>query len=185
MYVIPFWSYRDVGGRFLIKNWITDRQVIVSSHELDLLEAISEDRRTDHPGAADAIAIYRNAEIVFDDVAAAEQWYSHIESTWQTAAAKVDQIELTNRCPYACKMCPRTLDMTRPLGDLPLALFERVIGQLSGRQEYVALHHFGESLVHPQIASAVAIATKQGIRTGLSCKPDHCSRVMMLDQRSS
>lgn len=171
MYVIPFWSYRDVGGRYLIKNWMTDRQIVVSSHDLDLLEAVSGDRSVGHTGVHDAIAMYRDAEIVFDDAAAAERWYAHMESTWQSGSVKVDQIELTNRCPYACKMCPRTFDMTRPLGDLSLSLFERLMTQLQGRQQYVALHHFGESLVHPQIADAVALATAQGISTGLSCNP--------------
>jgi radical SAM protein with 4Fe4S-binding SPASM domain len=83
----------------------------------------------------------------------------------------VDQIELTNRCPYSCKMCPRTLAMNRSLGDMSLDLFERIIEQLSGRQSYVGLHHFGESLLHPGLAQAVAVAREKGLRTGLSCNP--------------
>jgi radical SAM protein with 4Fe4S-binding SPASM domain len=108
---------------------------------------------------------------VFADPADADRWLSDAMGPARSGTPVVDQVELTNRCPYTCQMCPRTTSMRRPLGSMSMALFERVVEQIAGVQNYTALHHFGESLLHPEIDAAVRIGLRHGVRTGLSCNP--------------
>jgi radical SAM protein with 4Fe4S-binding SPASM domain len=63
------------------------------------------------------------------------------------------------------------MKMERSLGNMDLELFKHIIEQISGQQQYVALHHFGESLVHTGLAKAIEIAGRNGLDTGLSCNP--------------
>ncbi len=86
-------------------------------------------------------------------------------------------IELTNRCPMRCVMCPRTRHMTRKQGMMDVALFEKIADELisvnpdyrSGR--LVWLHHFGESLLHPEFDRCIIYARGRGLDTGLSINP--------------
>ena len=86
-------------------------------------------------------------------------------------------IELTNRCPMKCVMCPRTNHMTREQGFMDIRLFKKIIDELSGtnasfhNDKVVWLHHFGESLLHPQFDSFIRYAADKEIRTGLSVNP--------------
>ncbi|GFK94173.1 S-adenosyl-L-methionine-dependent 2-deoxy-scyllo-inosamine dehydrogenase [Fundidesulfovibrio magnetotacticus] len=87
-------------------------------------------------------------------------------------------IELTNHCPMRCVMCPRTHAMTRPKGVMEFALFREVVDQLVAQapkgllaSQPVWLHHFGESLLHPELDRCVAYAESRGLRTGLSLNP--------------
>ena len=86
-------------------------------------------------------------------------------------------IELTNRCPMKCVMCPRTRNMTRDLGDMAYDLFAKVIDELlSENPDYrgihpVWLHHFGESLLHPEFDRFIKYAASRGVSTGLSINP--------------
>jgi radical SAM protein with 4Fe4S-binding SPASM domain len=165
-YVSLFWSYRIGGETCVFTNWLTRRSVETPAATLDDLEAI-------HRGACAGVADERihDLGIVFESAEQASASYEAMERQWQVAFPSIDQIELTNRCPYTCGMCPRTEFMDRPLGDMPLSLFESIIGQISGFQQYVALHHFGESLVYPRLPSAVQMACRMGVQTGLSCNP--------------
>jgi len=94
-------------------------------------------------------------------------------------------IELTNRCPMKCVMCPRTYHMTRDQGFMDIALFKKIIDELAEvnvsfhNDRVVWLHHFGESLLHPQFDSFIRYATEKDIRTGLSVNP------MMLNESTS
>lgn len=86
-------------------------------------------------------------------------------------------IELTNHCPMKCVMCPRTQHMTRELGYMDFAVFQSVIDQMivdnpqhtSGK--LVALHHFGESLMHREVDRFIAYAEGKGVSTVLSVNP--------------
>jgi len=86
-------------------------------------------------------------------------------------------IELTNKCPMKCVMCPRTKNMTRPQGFMDYWLYKRAIDELVSRNpEYVDnrlvwLHHFGESLLHPRFGDCIAYAASKGVRTALSINP--------------
>jgi radical SAM protein with 4Fe4S-binding SPASM domain len=63
-------------------------------------------------------------------------------------------IETTSRCNLACRMCPRC-DMRRVAQDMDPALFRSLIDQIAPRDagahvRFIALHWFGEPLLHPQ-----------------------------------
>lgn len=77
------------------------------------------------------------------------------------------QIEATNACNLDCPMCPRQ-EMTRPIGYMEPSLFRKIIDE-AGRVDHIWLHHFGESLLHPELAEMVKYAKDAGIRqVGLS-----------------
>src|SRR5262245_44740144 len=60
----------------------------------------------------------------------------------------IDNIELTNRCPMRCIMCPRTEHMTRAQGYMSFDVFKRVIDEFvtvnpeAARTRGAFLHHF-------------------------------------------
>ena len=89
----------------------------------------------------------------------------------------VFNIEITNRCPLRCVMCPRTNDMTRSQGHMDFDLFRSIIDELVllnptwSETVPVRLHGFGESLVHPQFDRFIQYAENQGVRTCLSINP--------------
>lgn len=77
-------------------------------------------------------------------------------------------VELTNHCNQRCTFCPRQ-ELTRPLGFLPRALFERVARECAGRDTMLWLHFLGEPLLHPEAADFVRLARSVGVRRiGLS-----------------
>ncbi len=80
---------------------------------------------------------------------------------------EIYNIEATNCCPMNCIMCPRQF-MKRDLGHMDQKLFEKIIDQLKGFTDTLALHHFGESLICPNIDKMIKYASKKGIRTTLS-----------------
>ncbi len=84
---------------------------------------------------------------------------------------RVYQIELTNHCPMVCNTCPRTEDMTRPLGHMEARLFRKIIDETRWYTGKVILHHMGESLVHPEIGDLIRYATDRGLKTHLSVNP--------------
>lgn len=83
----------------------------------------------------------------------------------------VFQIELTNHCPMTCQMCPRTHAMERPLGYMSQEVFHQIIDQAAQGTSDVFMHHFGDSLLHPQLGELIRYATDHGIRTFLSANP--------------
>ncbi|MDA8092879.1 MAG: radical SAM/SPASM domain-containing protein [Betaproteobacteria bacterium] len=96
------------------------------------------------------------------------------------------QIELTNECPFRCVMCPRTKHMTRATGRMDFHLFRKIIDELATiRPDYartqppIWLHHFGESLIHPQFGEFIRYAKSHGIPTAMSINP------LMLNERIS
>ncbi|MBP2233372.1 radical SAM protein with 4Fe4S-binding SPASM domain [Azospirillum agricola] len=89
----------------------------------------------------------------------------------------VFNIELTNRCPFKCVMCARTNNMTRLQGVMDFALFRKIIDEYVDANPKRAassecwLHHFGESLVHPDFDRFIAYASARGVFTALSLNP--------------
>lgn len=83
----------------------------------------------------------------------------------------VFQIELTNHCPMTCQMCPRTHVMERPLGYMSAEMFQRIVDQAAGGTAKVFMHHFGDSLLHPELGTLIRYATDRGILTYLSANP--------------
>lgn len=63
--------------------------------------------------------------------------------------------------------------MEREVGFIDIGLFRRIIDEVSGfsepvRGKEIELFHFGESLLHPQIASLAGYASAKGLNTVLS-----------------
>jgi hypothetical protein len=69
-------------------------------------------------------------------------------------------IETTSRCNLNCRMCPRR-DMRRPAQDMSPELFARLVAQIAEYGEsvrFLALHWFGEPLLHPRLLDFIALA---------------------------
>lgn len=99
----------------------------------------------------------------------------------------IDQVELTNICPMQCVMCPTgTGRMTRKKANMSEELFARVVNEAAAapRMKPLTLHNLGESLLHPQLASFVALAGAQGLQTELAGNPGHLplDRYLALEQ---
>jgi radical SAM protein with 4Fe4S-binding SPASM domain len=84
---------------------------------------------------------------------------------------EVYQIELTNHCPMACVMCPRTNRMTRELGYIDESLFNCIIDEASEFSSRIFFHHFGDSLMHPKLGEFIRYANQRNIKTFLSANP--------------
>ena len=74
------------------------------------------------------------------------------------------EIEVTNRCNEDCIMCPRH-QLTRPFGNLPMSLLEKILDEVKGHVELINLFHFGEPLIHPQLAEMVRRCKDSGAHT--------------------
>jgi MoaA/NifB/PqqE/SkfB family radical SAM enzyme len=128
-------------------------------------------------GDAEVVARLRDKRVVFDSHEDAEEALDRAVLASSPARVPfVDQIELTNVCPFRCQFCPRGVEgkMKRPTGKMAFALFERILAQLhpeQARWRPVELHHLGESLVHPELPRFVAAAARRGLPTELSCNP--------------
>lgn len=94
--------------------------------------------------------------------------YSH-QKIISPAIPMIQNIEATNACGMNCIMCPRKY-MKRKIGFMNLELFERILKQLKGNTR-LALHHFGDPLLHPQIGKLIEICHKYGIKASLSTNP--------------
>ena len=76
-------------------------------------------------------------------------------------------IETTNRCNLACIMCKRN-SMTRPLGDMSLELFKKIIDEVKNFVEFVWLQDMGEPLLHKDIFNMIEYCAKNGVMCGIS-----------------
>lgn len=89
---------------------------------------------------------------------------------------KVYTVELTNRCAMSCKMCPRK-EMTRPLGDMSLETFQRVVDQSKPyANRYLCIHGIGDSLLHPELDRFIAYASEKGYRATTSTNPSSLTK---------
>ena len=95
-------------------------------------------------------------------------YYSH-EKINTPAIPMIQNIEATNACGMNCKMCPRKY-MKRKIGLMDLRLFENIVKQLKGNTR-LALHHFGDPLLHPKIGELIKICHKYNIKASLSTNP--------------
>lgn len=172
MYLHPFCTFHTgPDGDIMIENSLSGSCATIAPATLNALRALVDTGRFHEPVSTRDIERLETCEVLFGTRTAAEAWIDGWYERQARRRPKIEQIELTNRCPYRCKMCPRTSSMTRAIGDMDLALFTRIIDQIKGNQSYVGLHHFGESLVHRGLTDAVTIALERGVKTGLSCNP--------------
>lgn len=88
-----------------------------------------------------------------------------------TGRPVVFQLELTNKCPMTCQMCPRTHSMDRSLGHMSRELYTKILDEAALTTSDLFLHHFGDSLLHPELGDFIDEATRRGIRSYLSANP--------------
>lgn len=100
-------------------------------------------------------------------------YYSH-QITETPAIPMIQNIEATNACGMNCIMCPRKY-MKRKIGVIDINLFEKIVSQLKGNTR-LALHHFGDPLLHPKIGELIKICHKYGIRASLSTNPSSLTK---------
>ncbi|MBS3088782.1 radical SAM protein [Candidatus Pacearchaeota archaeon] len=86
----------------------------------------------------------------------------------------IQNIESTNACGMKCLMCPRN-HMTRKIGFMNIELFEKIVKQLKWNSR-VALHHFGDPLLHPKIGEMFKICNKYGIKSAISTNPSSLTK---------
>jgi len=94
--------------------------------------------------------------------------YSH-QKLISNVIPKISNIEATNACGMKCIMCPRQ-NMTRKIGFMDIKLFEKIIRQAE-KGSKVALHFFGDPLLHPKIGEMIKICRKYEIKSSLSTNP--------------
>jgi MoaA/NifB/PqqE/SkfB family radical SAM enzyme len=70
-----------------------------------------------------------------------------------------------------CQMCPRTHSMSRPHGNMSRELYLKVVNDAAASTSKFFLHHFGDSLLHPELGSFIGEATSRGMRSYLSGNP--------------
>lgn len=81
---------------------------------------------------------------------------------------RIYQLETTNYCNARCNYCPHT-KMKRTFGCASFEVVEKVYDYCKEiGQDYIALHHMGEPLLHPKIDSIIELFEKGGIRTEFS-----------------
>ena len=66
------------------------------------------------------------------------------------------QIEVTNRCPLNCRMCPRQ-ELKVPFKDMPLDTYREIISRIPSA-DTIILTGWGEPLIHPHFFEMVRIA---------------------------
>ena len=80
-------------------------------------------------------------------------------------------IEPTTNCNLRCPLCPVTLGMRRPLGEMPVEKFRWLIDGLSPYSNTIKtiyLWNYGEPLTHPGIFNMIRYATDAGFRVEIS-----------------
>lgn len=75
------------------------------------------------------------------------------------------QIESTSKCSATCDFCPQPT-MERAKENMDFEVFKATIDAMPNN--YVALHHFGEPLLHPQLPEMIEYANAQGKRVEFS-----------------
>ncbi len=77
------------------------------------------------------------------------------------------KIEPTNICNLQCTYCPRE-DTPYKLGMMPLERFQYLIDQIKEQTFIIALHLWGEPLLHKQLSEMIRYAADSGIGTYIS-----------------
>lgn len=80
---------------------------------------------------------------------------------------RIYQVELTNFCNAKCEFCPY-MKMTRKKGWMRLETVRKIIKKIKGKQKYIALHHFGEPLLHSSLFHIIRMFDEAGIKCEFS-----------------
>jgi radical SAM protein with 4Fe4S-binding SPASM domain len=96
-----------------------------------------------------------------------DEYLSAIEACYNLKAVRPFplkmMVESSSRCMLRCAMCPRDR-MTRPEGDMPFELFEKVIDEAAARGLYhLSMHQHGEPLMNERLPEMVQAAKARGV----------------------
>ncbi len=72
-------------------------------------------------------------------------------------------IEPTNLCNLACPTCPTGTGKIKPLPQMTLGTFDRVLGQLAPKLRNLALWNYGEPLLNKELPAMIASAKQSGV----------------------
>src|SRR5262249_55970672 len=72
-------------------------------------------------------------------------------------------IEPTNLCNLACPTCPTGTGKIKPLPQMTLERFDRVIEQVAPKMRNIALWNYGEPLLNRELPHMIAHAKKAGV----------------------
>ncbi|MCB2226726.1 MAG: SPASM domain-containing protein [Desulfarculaceae bacterium] len=162
------WNARGKDGRVCIENVFADKQTSIKRRDWDALAG--KCMWTEEHSLNDAIEKLKECRILFDTEAEGKQWRDHVLNSQQPTLPLIDQVELTNQCCFQCIMCARP-KMQRPVGWMAPKVFIRLLEQMSPKQKYIGLHHFGDSLLYNQLPHYISLAAQVGVETGLSGNP--------------
>jgi radical SAM protein with 4Fe4S-binding SPASM domain len=88
-------------------------------------------------------------------------------------------VEPTSECNLKCPMCPnKSLDKSQ-LGMMNPGLFRKIIDEIAPYVHDMNIHHRGESLLHPDLASMISYATERGIMVKL-----HTNATLLDEEKS-
>jgi len=170
IFLSPFFSYKKEENNSIVSlyNELYKKRIEVSSDRFNHLfsSLLNSD---EYVRNSQTLSELEELEVIFKNKATCQESFFIYYENYRANSPHIEQIELTNACPYNCLMCPRPRNMTRPIGFMDLNLFQDICEQIAPYQKFLSLHHFGESLLHPQLPEAVSIAASFGLYTGLSC----------------
>ena len=74
-------------------------------------------------------------------------------------------VEITTVCNRKCSFCPGT---KRPIKQLSMEEFQKIVEKLKGVTKYLYLHVMGEPLTHPLLPEFIRYATEQGFLVSIT-----------------
>lgn len=78
-------------------------------------------------------------------------------------------IELTSSCNFRCLMCPTgNLSLKRKPEFMKWGMIDKIVSQCADHGSALRFIGWGEPLLHPDVASAIMLATKAGLATHLN-----------------
>src|SRR5512136_715315 len=78
------------------------------------------------------------------------------------------QIEITTKCNLRCEMCSRSKEQAGAVNsDMPLDLFNSIVGKLRYPSRHITLVGLGEPLLHPQLFPIIRSAKERGLAVSL------------------
>ena len=80
---------------------------------------------------------------------------------------KYAYIEITEKCNLNCPFCP-SAKWSGHRGEMPLALFEKILARLQGNVQEIFLHVLGEPLLHPQFTEILNAVDASDLRLNLT-----------------
>ncbi len=94
------------------------------------------------------------------------------------------QVEPTSRCNLRCRLCPVGTGLGRPVGDMDLPMFRRIIDELGEYLLLIMFWDWGEPFLNPDAYEMIRIARRAGIKVVCStnghvfANGDHARRVV-------